>query len=217
MSLQSTKLSLSKEGLQYVIQQIQNDMTSKLNLHLPADTTENDTLKRKVAALLDDFVGDALDMAKHLLIVDGHDMANETVPLIDMLSVRSTEQTEPFDTQLNDTLKQLIGQVEAETTELAYQRRLLPKQAGEAYKDLVGATDLEVSRIIAELDAEDDGVGEEHVMPNRASILADYEKSLTLLSKLKEDLPATLAELNSLDLTMRFLELRYKDQQRELG
>lgn len=217
MSLQSTKLSLTKEGLQYVVQQIHNDMTSKLNLHLPADTTENDTLKRKVAALLDDFVADALDMAKYLLIVDGHHMADETVPLADVLSVRSTEQTEPFDTQLDDTLKQLIGQVEAETTELAAQRRLLPMQARDAYKDLVGATDMEVSRIIAELDGEEDIAEDELVMPNRASILADYEESLVLLSKLKEELPATLAEINSLEQTMRFLEQRYREQQKETG
>ncbi|KAK6462505.1 kinetochore protein Mis14 like-domain-containing protein [Scheffersomyces coipomensis] len=212
------KIPISKQDLKYVYNQIHNNITSKLDLHLP--TLNNDPLKSKVASALDEFLMEAFDLAKSAFIIDGQNIeSNENIAISDLLALKAKETVEPFDLNINSRLRDVLLQVEQETVELTRLRRELPYQAQQTYENLVTLTDREVSRMLEtleEVETKEQDETEGNVIPNFSDILEDYETHILTLNELKKVIPLRKAELDKFDETIQFLETAYKKQQTEL-
>lgn len=209
------KITLSKQDLRYIYGQILNRTTSKLDLHLPS--LRSDPLKNKVANVLDEFLLGTFDLAKSSLVIDGQEMAydDNDNDIKDLLTLKPREKVEPFDLATNSKLRDILLQVEEETTSLTRLRRELPVRVKDAYQKLVTKTDSEVSTLLAELDAQTDQTEPDINIPNMDETAADYEKHILILNDLNKTIPARKAELDRYDETILFLEVAYQQQEKE--
>ncbi|CUM66078.1 uncharacterized protein PRCAT00003732001 [Priceomyces carsonii] len=215
------RIALSKQDLRYLYGQLLQSVTSKLDLHLP--TSNNDPLKKKVASALDDFLIGGFDMAKSALIIDGRNMSSKSNSLTlisDILSIRPREKVENFDVSINAKLREILLQVEEETTAVTKLRRNLPVRAKEIYDNLVVRTDQDITQILADLDMpltpSDNEVDMTFAdLPHLDEMASDYEKHILILEELKRSIPETRALLNKLNDTIQFLEIAYKKQEEE--
>lgn len=214
------KLQLAKQDLQYLFNQMRQDMTAKLDYHVPG-SGPHDPLKLAVEDQLDGLLVQTFEMAKSALVVDGRDLHDEKVDMKELLAFETEEEVAPFDSQLNNSLRAIIGKVEQETTSFTTLRRELPRRAAEAYEDLIHSIDKEVTMALVELDSEgqkevDEGENEVHkAIPNLDEIVDDYERSLALLNDCKRTIPVKRAELDSLNEIIKFLEASYEEQQKD--
>lgn len=207
-------IQLTKQDLRYLHGQIYQNIASKLDLHLP--TSPNDPLKSNVAAALDDFLLDVFEMALDALVVDGSAIMppaggaeSRRDAVAALLALDSSEQkTEPFDFELNAELRKVIQQVEEETVEVTRYRRELPQESRNAYEELVGKTDGEVTELLRQIDHTEAApvvLGE--LNPERAQLIErDYYESLQRLVKLNQVLPEQRADISRLAETILFLE-----------
>jgi kinetochor protein Mis14/NSL1 len=207
-------IQLTKQDLRYLHGQIYENTASKLDLHLP--TSPNDPLKSNVAVALDDFLLDVFEMALDALVVDGSAIEppvggpeSRRDVVAALLALDSSEQkTEPFDFELNAELRKVIQQVEEETVEVTRYRRELPQDSRNAYEELVGKTDAEVTELLRQIDhAEAAPVVPGELDPERAQLIErDYYESLQRLVKLNQVLPEQRADISRLAETILFLE-----------
>ena len=207
------KITLSKQDLRYIYGQILNQTTSKLDLHLPS--LRSDPLKNKVANVLDEFLMETFDLAKSSLVIDGQDITFEGThqDIKDLLTLKPREKVEPFDLAINSKLRDILLQVEEETTALTRLRRELPIRVKDAYQNLVKKTDSEISTLLAELDEQNVTSDPEVTIPdNMDEIANEYEKHILILNDLNKTIPARKAELNRYDDTILFLEVAYQQQ-----
>lgn len=207
------KITLSKQDLRYIYGQILNQTTSKLDLHLPS--LRSDPLKNKVANVLDEFLMETFDLAKSSLVIDGQDITYEGThqDIKDLLTLKPREKVEPFDLTINSKLRDILLQVEEETTALTRLRRELPIRVKDAYQNLVKKTDSEISTLLAELDEQNVTSDPEVTIPdNMDEIANEYEKHILILNDLNKTIPARKAELNRYDDTILFLEVAHQQQ-----
>lgn len=207
------KITLSKQDLRYIYGQILNQTTSKLDLHLPS--LRSDPLKNKVANVLDEFLMETFDLAKSSLVIDGQDITYEGThqDIKDLLTLKPREKVEPFDLAINSKLRDILLQVEEETTALTRLRRELPIRVKDAYQNLVKKTDSEISTLLAELDEQNVTSDPEVTIPdNMDEIANEYEKHILILNDLNKTIPARKAELNRYDDTILFLEVAHQQQ-----
>lgn len=207
-------IQLTKQDLRYLHGQIYQNTASKLDLHLP--TSPNDPLKSNVAAALDDFLLDVFEMALDALVVDGSAIEppaggaeSRRDAVAALLALDSSEQkTEPFDFELNAELREVIQQVEEETVEVTRYRRELPQDSRNAYEELVGKTDKEVTELLRQIDhAEAAPVVSGELDPERVQVIErDYYESLQRLVRLNQVLPEQRADISRLAETILFLE-----------
>ena len=207
------KITLSKQDLRYIYGQILNQTTSKLDLHLPS--LRSDPLKNKVANVLDEFLMESFDLAKSSLVIDGQDITFEGTHqgIKDLLTLKPREKVEPFDLAINSKLRDILLQVEEETTALTRLRRELPIRVKDAYQNLVKKTDSEISTLLAELDEQNVTSDPEVTIPDNIEDIAnEYEKHILILNDLNKTIPARKAELNRYDDTILFLEVAHQQQ-----
>lgn len=197
-------------------------MSSKLDYHVPG-SGPHDPLKMAVEDQLDSILLQTFEMAKGALVVDGHDLNEDNVDVKDLLAFDTEEEVAPFDSQLNNSLRAIIGKVEQETTSITKLRRELPQKAAETYQELIHAIDKDVTMTLVELDTEGQNEGNEEDetdvstnIPRLDQIVDDYQRSLTLLHECKKTIPERKAELDSLNEIIKFLEDSYEEQQRQL-
>lgn len=161
-------------------------------------------LKKKVAALLDEFLLDTFEMAGHAITVDGEELGVDSRQKINkLLLFESSEQTEPFDFELNGQLRSLLQQIEEETVQVTKLRREMPAKAGLTYDELVHKTDKEVTDILKEMDAYDTEEEPEKIPPLDST---NYNEALIRLNRLKHVLPQRKQEIDRLNETILFLE-----------
>lgn len=211
------KILLTKQDLAHVYKQFVYAAQTKIRHHLPGSDS-HDPLKIEVENIVNDYLAQVFEMAKHALVVDGQDLGSSEVSIKELLSLTPTEEVVPFDAEVNQRLRSVIQAVEKETTEVTRLRRELPQQARDAYEQLVAATDQEVTAVIAEL-GESDALAElptyDETVPHSAEIVDELLASVDALHRLKSLLPRQKAQLASLSQTIQFLEDSYKKQQAE--
>lgn len=220
-SLHYEKIALSKQELTHVYKQFVDAAQKKYEQHLPV-SDRHDPLQIEVKNLVNETFAEVFEMAKWALVVDGLDFGEEDVSIKEFLLLKPTEEVMPFDTQLNLKLRALIQDVEKETTEVTRLRRELPGRAKDAYELLISATDEEVTSIIKSLNDkhETSQEPESHpdlleTIPSARDLISDYEESIGRLSALKNDLPRQLAQVESWNSTVEFLEDRRQQEQTE--
>lgn len=224
------KIPLSKQDLHYLFNQMRRQMTSKLDYHVPG-SGPRDLLKLEVEKQLNRFLIETFELAKAGMIIDGIDIYEENIPIEDLLSLNTEDEVEPFNMELNNELRAVIGEVEKETTLLTDLRRELPSKAKDEYRELISKTDMAVTMALTDLDNECDEImkkeasvdgGEENFIdlkpfiPNLDEIIKDYQQSLLLLSNSKISIPERKAELDTLNEAVTFLESTYLKQQNEM-
>lgn len=204
------KIALSNQDLSWVYGQVLSSTTAKLDLHLP--TSNSDPLKRRVAGMLEEFVQELFEMVKNAMVVDGEDLGRSLGPVADHIAYKPREKTEPFDFELNGELRNVLELVEKETIKVSTLRKDVPAKVKQAYQQLIESTDLLVSRILAELDVEEEAImlEENDVLPDLEGVVGDYEAAILALSKLNQSVPEQRAELAKLDSTMSYLRARYQ-------
>lgn len=220
-SLHHEKIALTKKELMYVYKQFVEAAHSKYSQHLPG-SDRHDPLQIEVENLVNETFAEVFEMAKWALVVDGLDFSQENISIKELLLLKPTEEVMPFDTELNLNLRTLIQQVEKETTEVTKLRRELPDRARDAYELLISTTDEEVTSIIKELNEEykersksAENRDLKEVIPSANDLICDYEESIERLSALKKALPEQLAQVESWNNTVDFLEERHQQQQME--
>lgn len=148
-------------------------------------------------------------------MIDGQDITFEGTHqyIKDLLTLKPREKVEPFDLAINSKLRDILLQVEEETTALTRLRRELPIRVKDAYQNLVKKTDSEISTLLAELDEQNVTSDPEVTIPdNMDEIANEYEKHILILNDLNKTIPARKAELNRYDDTILFLEVAYQQQ-----
>lgn len=218
------KLQLSKQDLRYLFSQLRNDITSKLDYHVPG-SGPRDPLKMEVENQLNQFLLETFEMAKNAMVIDGHDLQDQEIPVKELLSLENMEEVAPFDTELNNSLREIIGEVERETTEMTRLRRELPKKSRNAYSKLISDTDMNVTMALTNLETESEEQEEKaeftnesklkEIIPRIDHIIEDYQQSLLLLNESKKTIPERRAELESLDESIQFLEASYLAQKHQ--
>lgn len=205
------KISLTKQDLAHVYKQFIAAVQDKSEHFMPV-SERDDPLRIDVENLVNDTITEVFEMAKWALIVDGHDFNRENISIKDVLLLQPTEEVMPFDTQLNLTLRELIQEVERETTEVTKLRRELPDRAKDAYELLVTATDQEVTTVLEELSSEYQNKDPEplptmeRTIPNADNLIKDFEESIARLTALKNDLPEHSTRMTSWGKTMDLLD-----------
>lgn len=220
------KILLSKRELAHVYRNIFYASQDKINQIVPGSTPYDDFVIR-IQNIISEDLETTFDMARHALIVDGSDLANENVPINELLSVQETEEVVPFDAELNQELRDLIEMVEIETTEVTQLRRELPQQARDVYEHLVRATDQQVTEIIKEcsennknlelsktdLGLDDDtnfskvlliANGHSPIL-QKDTVRAKFEKAIENIYQVKQEFPLLQSHFDNLDKTTELL------------
>lgn len=214
------KIQLTKDDIKYLYGQIYSNITSKLDLHLP--TSNNDPLKTRVATLLEEFLLDTFEMARSSVIIDGHDSSSmdNLQPISELLSFKPREMIEPFDFELNRSLRSVLQRFEEETVEVSSLRREMPHNAKLLYQNIISNTDKEVSEVLASIDQDVEKLQEElsaldkdvPLQEAMNQLVEDYQTSIIRLSLLKKSIPEQKAELDKLNEALKFLEHAYNRQ-----
>ncbi|OBA22090.1 hypothetical protein METBIDRAFT_31048 [Metschnikowia bicuspidata var. bicuspidata NRRL YB-4993] len=217
-----TKILLSKSELAHVYRQVFYASQEKFKKLLPG-CAPHDEFLMQVQNMMSANLETTFEKAKYALIVDGEDLADNDVHLNKLLTIEEREEVVPFDTELNQQLRDLIKQVENETTEVTQLRRELPQEARAAYEKLVLSIDQQVTDFIKEIteNAEtdenfgslDSGMKElmsamessQVPIQNSDTIRARILESLQNLYSLKKELPQLRSELQSCDDTTAFM------------
>ncbi|KAF3988079.1 hypothetical protein FT663_02650 [Candidozyma haemuli var. vulneris] len=215
------KIALTKQELAHVYKQFVDAAQKKYEQHLPV-SGRHDPLQIEVENSVNEMFAEVFEMAKWALIVDGNDFAENDISMKEFLSLRPTEEVMPLDTQLNSKLRTVIQEVEKETTEVTRLRRELPERAKDAYESLISSTDEDVTAFIKNLNEKYETSQEDEIhpelletIPSAQDLLSDYEESIARLSALKNELPRQLAQMESWNSTIEFLEERREQQQAE--
>ncbi|EGW29934.1 uncharacterized protein SPAPADRAFT_63557 [Spathaspora passalidarum NRRL Y-27907] len=213
------KITLSRDDLRYVYNQLYISTMDRLNLHLP--TEENDPMKNQVATILNEFLLNVFDDARHSLIVDG---VADDKPISEVLALPERQEVvEPFDVELNQQLKDTLLEFENEIVKSTTQKRELPKQAAAEYEKFVDRVDQGVSEYLAKIDEEVEVINnqesfdfeiEDKDIPYE-ELRAKYLDTLEKLDELKQIVPETESRLERDLQTMAFLEQAYERQKRE--
>lgn len=183
-------------------------MRSKLDYHVPGSGPQ-DPLKLQVEQQLNAILIDTFEMAKDGMVVDGQDLKQENLSVSDVILVENTEEVAPFDSQLNNTLRRIIGEVEEETTQVTQLRRELPQKARNAYEQLVEMVDAEVTKSLQVHSLEGDVVVDlRESIPRIDAILDDYQQSLLDLSKVKEEVIQRRVAVDVVKETIEFFDRR---------
>lgn len=190
------KLQLVSEDVKFLKSQFSESAETKLDLHLPTE----DSLKTRVRELVDEFIHETFELARHSMVVNGVDMSTQDT-LVD--SLKKEEVVEPFDVELNEKLRSVYAEVDERTLEVTELRRQIPNQATEIYKQK-----LKEEQDILDQALPNEGQSAENdesiSLPiNR--IQADYEDTLQLIQSLSKSVPELYSDLNELQEVIDFL------------
>lgn len=173
---------------------------TRLNTHLL--TAEDDPMKRNIKKNLAATVYDTFSLLLPNISVEGQDLQS----LLDVLALNPIEEVEKFDLDLDQELRQVLGQVEEETVALASLRRGARLQLNSKFKPLVDSVESYVSNALQEISSrQDDPIDEaefsKHQKPYSDQRLDDVTSKLKLsvenLSRLKDLLPEDLSAMES--------------------
>ncbi|KAF7999358.1 hypothetical protein HF325_006034 [Metschnikowia pulcherrima] len=235
------KILLTKRELAHVYRQLFYAAQIKIQQTLPG-CEPHDQFLTQVQNIINKRIEDTFERAKYALIVDGMDMANDDTSISELFAIRPNEEVVPFDTAMNQQLRDLIEHVERETTEVTRLRRELPQQARAAYEQLVADTDAQVTEIVKAIEngedqtgvhikdavngaeAEDDKFKEIEIalengrspVPNAEAIKERLLASIDNLYAYKNELPLLGSEIRSLAETVDVLMQIYEKLRKEL-
>ncbi|KAJ8142750.1 hypothetical protein OY671_004115 [Metschnikowia pulcherrima] len=235
-----SKISLTKRELAHVYRQLFYAAQTKIQQTLPG-CEPHDQFSTQVQNIINKRIEDTFERAKYALIVDGMDMANDDTSISELFAIRPNEEVVPFDTALNQQLRDLIEHVERETTEVTRLRRELPQQARAAYEQLVADTDAQVTEIVKAIEngedrkgvhindavngseAKDDKFKEIETalengrspVPNAEAIKERLSASIDNLYAYKNELPSLGSEIRSLAETVDVLMQIYEKSRKE--
>ncbi|ODV94483.1 hypothetical protein PACTADRAFT_18178 [Pachysolen tannophilus NRRL Y-2460] len=207
------KIQLQTQDVKYLQRIFLENAHSKLNLHLPiTNNSKDDPLRNKIENMVETFIFETFEMARHSMIIDGIDMSN-TASLKNIID-EPKEQIEPFNFELNDKLRKIYAQVEDATLEVTSLRRELPIKAKEEYGKLLTQYDEKINKVIQDLNNHHNDINEEiedipkidNILPRLNDMKLDYEKSLSILVDLKEEIPKQTSQMEKLNELIQFIE-----------
>ncbi|AET37908.1 MIND complex subunit NSL1 Ecym_2156 [Eremothecium cymbalariae DBVPG len=217
MSLYPGKLDLSSQEIKHIHLLFKDILDEKLRLHLPQEQLEpsekkegeyeNDTMERQVLLEIEKFLMSVMDMASDSInVVD----SRSGVTLADVINDVQGEYVEPFDIELNEKVRRLYQEWEAETLKVSQLRRNGPKAIVDVYqKDESRALEDIDARIQALRDAREQkrtpAVEEEDAdfWNERGE---DYYESLKALQLAQELLPRDRMKLEKLKKLVQYVE-----------
>ncbi|CAN6621274.1 kinetochore-associated protein Nsl1p [Trichomonascus vanleenenianus] len=195
-----TKLQLVAEDVRFLKNQFLEAAEAKLNLHLPTtEEASQDPLRDQVRDLVEMFVHDTFEMARHAMIVDGEDMSEKES--LQLMLDTSNEEIEPFDVDLNEKLRRIYAEVDERTLEVSELRRSVPLQVVERYE-------MANRPIVEDNSAMEDDTDHIAVDIDFKEVEKDYEAALEQLAKLRGSVPDSYAELDKLRETIQYLKER---------
>lgn len=204
------KLQLVGEDVKYLKSQFSEASEAKLSLHLPTD----DSLKVRVKELVEEFIQETFEMARHSMVVNGVDMT--TQESLSGALTRDTEAVEPFDVELNEKLRNMYAQVDEETMEVTKLRRQVPEEAKQAYLDKLQENEDALRRAEEEQEEKDQAEQEENDELPKSSvpwerIQEDYHDTLKLIHSLVKSVPEVYSGLNELQEALEFVRSNDND------
>lgn len=216
------KLRLQARDVKYLQDSLIADAHDKLNLHLPqTEATENDPLRQEIESLIEQFVYNTFENARHSIILDDipETTKNRSVPLRQLIS-EPKEEVEPFDFALNEKLRDIYRRVEDETLKVTALRRQVPEQSRLKLQEMLESTKQQVDALESAAAAENltpdqsmfesvvqDTTEQEDEIPRIETISQDYQGYLLQLAELKSGL--TGKSLNKLD---EIIDVVYKQR-----
>ncbi|KAA8910383.1 hypothetical protein TRICI_004181 [Trichomonascus ciferrii] len=190
------KLQLVSEDVKFLKSQFHESAETKLDLHLPTE----DSLKTRVRQLVEEFIHETFELARHSMVVNGVDMSTRDT-LVD--SLQKEEVVEPFDVELNEKLRHLYAEVDERTLEVTELRRQIPNQASEIYKQKLKEEQDLLDQALPTEDQSTDN--DEAVSLPVDRIQTDYEDTLQLIKSLSKSVPELYSDLNELQEVINFL------------
>lgn len=191
------KLQLVGEDVKFLKSQFHESAETKLDLHLPTE----DSLKTRVRELVEEFIHETFELARHSMVVNGVDMTTQAT-LVD--SLKKEEVVEPFDVELNEKLRNVYAEVDERTLEVTELRRQIPSQVNEIYRQKLREEQDLLDQALPNEDQSAEN-GEEPISLAIGRIQTDYEDTLQLTQSLSKSVPELYSDLNELQEIIDFL------------
>lgn len=209
------KINILSLDLRLIYNNLVQDAQSRLDLHLPS--YDNDHMKSQIDENLRGFLLDVFSMALSSLVIDGDHKTLSTPlsgnELAGILTLKPAEVVEPFDVSLNSQLREVLENVEKETTALAMLRKELPALSEAHFKAMTESVDERVATLTRDIDAADDPDDYENenendlqlrhrlnaLIPDLNQAAEDYKQHITDLSRLKSLVPELQGNLRRQD------------------
>lgn len=208
------KINILSLELRLIYNNLVEDAQSRLDLHLPS--YENDHMKSQIDENLQEFILEVFAMALSSLTIDGYDEPL-SVPLsknelADVLKPKPAEIVEPFDVSLNSQLREVLENVEKETTALAKLRKELPALSKEHFKAMTLSVDERVAALTREIDIAEDSDDDlelrnrlDSLIPSLKQAEKAYTHHMADLSRLKSLVPELQKKLAQEDAKCEML------------
>ncbi|KXL47782.1 hypothetical protein M433DRAFT_60365 [Acidomyces richmondensis BFW] len=189
----------SPADLTYLIANVSRAAREKLDRHLPPDAVPEgeDAMRKRVEQLVDDYIKNTFNAAKHSMSINGMDSREMDAELA---KAQEGEEIEPFDTKLAQRIQALSAQIEHHTLQLANLRRNAPSETLQRLQDSFernsGAYEAQLAKNEQVLLQEAEGMQVVVADIERMDeIHGTWDRSADTLSGLKSELGNTVARM----------------------
>jgi len=195
-----------QDDLRYLVDNVRRTANQKIDLALPPIEGE-DALRRRVEALVHDYISTTFQSASPNLSINGH---NPSAALLDSLCSSDAlngnshssaiEEYEPLDEKLLTHAADLTRQEEDLLMEISALRREAPKKAAEAWRDGF-KNDGEAARAALAMEKNSEGVKAQLVdldigkLERQDEVEKTWERGVEGLGRLKREMPGTAARM----------------------
>ncbi|AAS53234.1 AFL140Wp [Eremothecium gossypii ATCC 10895] len=210
------KLELTSEEIKHIHLQLKGILDEKIRLHLPQrhsvsesqDTDDgSDSMARQVMVEVEKFLSSVMEMASDSVHVSD---ARSSVTVLDVVNDVQREYVEPFDLELNERVRQLYQEWEAETLRVAQLRQTGPRAITDAYLKEEGAAIAALDERIRKLEGLAEADQETQLPAADADFWSEvgdqYGRSLGLLKQAQSLLPRDRMQLEKLKKLVQYLE-----------
>ncbi|KAK9446433.1 kinetochore protein Mis14 like-domain-containing protein [Limtongia smithiae] len=200
------KLQLVSEDLRYLVEKFTEVAKSRVSQHFPLATagSKDEVLRTEVEALVQQFILEMFDMAKHGIVVNGQD--GSEISLQSLLNSDTTKNEadnyEPFDLELNEEVRQLYAQIDEETVEVTKLRREAPLRTLANYKRQLEELEKQQQEHFSvndeeqKVDADKAQLTVDEVLLRKTNVETDFNEFVASLREMKKDIPGTLSKLD---------------------
>jgi kinetochor protein Mis14/NSL1 len=203
-----SKINIGIDDVKYLKSELFKAANDKISRDLPV--AGSDPLRTRVEQIVSEFIHEGFEMARHSMNINGVDMS-KVGSLKELLDDPSEQDTEPFDSGLNEKLRTLYGEVDKKTLEIIQLRRTVPDEAKELYEK-VSAQRVEQLQRLIDKGRTLDPVRRVETYPEiqlTAEMKGEFDQIVKELIRLKEEAPSGFEELDKLQATVEHIHSFY--------
>lgn len=201
------KIHLGVEDAKFLKTQLLHAANDKIDRGLPV--ASSDPLRARVESIVSTFINDGFEMARHSMNIDGTDMSG-VASLKQVLNGSSDQETEPFDVELNATLRKLYAQVDRLTLQVIELRRKVPDEAKQMYSDEGRLREEALQAVIERARTLNSHDIDYNMDANiKDSIKLEFEQIIQELARLSKEFPGPFEQLDKLRQTIEDIHKFY--------